>query len=260
MSKTLLSAAFLSGTFLLVATLTFAQVPIVQSQPDHVSSADDATPLNRQAAGRAPVDPELIENLMFQLQDLQILVAEQRGIIEELTYQVQILQQEQKERYVDIDRRIQSLQEQVSSGALVSQSSNPEADETTLQQLSDEEILAEYNTATALMQERKFDEAISRLAVFAQKYPDHPLAPNAWFWIGEIYLVQRQAEQAQAAYQRVVRDYAAHDKVPDSLYKLGVIAQQNAQPEEAARLFEQVINDYPDTQSAKLAEARLTSN
>ena len=254
-NKSFISAALLGGTFTFTASVFAAGVPVVQSQADHVATSEGAVPLNRQQEVNK-ADSALMESLLFQLQDLQGLVAEQRGIIEELSYQVQVMQQEQKDRYVDLDRRIQGLQDKLSSGAVTTGPVLTGEDQAAL---TDEEILAEYNAAKALMLDKKFDESISQLAIFAKKYPSHPLTPNAWYWIGEIYLVQRNANSAKQAFGKIVSDYSDHEKMPDSLYKLGVIAQQSADPTLAKRYFERVLNEFPATQSAKLSKARLES-
>ncbi|MEJ2073542.1 MAG: tol-pal system protein YbgF [Reinekea sp.] len=237
----------------------FADVPIVQSQADHVSASGNNSS-NRQRPADSQ-NSELLESLLFQVQDLQSQVAEQRGIIEELSYQVQVLQEEQKERYIDLDRRILTLQEQASKNASQTHSSAATPDtEQQLAELTDEDILAEYNAAKGLMLDKKFDESIAQLAIFAKRHPDHQLTANAWYWIGEIYLVQHKNSDAKAAFERIVNDYPSHDKVPDSLYKLGVIAQQAADVDTATQYFQRVINEYPNTQSAKLSKARLQSN
>jgi len=255
-NKSLISAALVGGTFAFINPVFAAGVPVVQSQADHVATSAGAVPLNRQQEVNA-ADSALIESLLFQLQDLQALVAEQRGIIEELSYQVQVMQQEQKERYVDLDKRIQGLQDKVNTGSVASGPALTVEDQSAL---TDEEILAEYNAAKALMLDKKFDESISQLAIFAKKYPTHPLTPNAWYWIGEIYLVQRNTNGAKQAFGNIINDYPEHDKMPDSLYKLGVIAQQASDVALAKRYFERVLNEFPNTQSAKLAKARLESN
>lgn len=255
LKKSLISAALMGGTFAFISPVLFADVPIVESKADHIATSENAVPLNRQQEV-ASADAALIESLLFQVQELQQLVSEQRGLMEELAYQVQVLQQEQKERYVDLDKRIMHLQDEMASrpvGVVPVAGGEAEA-------LTDEEILAEYNAATALMQEKKFDEAIAKLAIFTKKHPEHPLTPNAWYWIGEIYLLQRSTDNARNAFERIVSDYSGHTKVPDSLYKLGVIAQQAAQSDLAQAYFNRVLKDYPNSQSAKLAKARLNSN
>jgi tol-pal system protein YbgF len=250
----------LGGTFCFY-TSAVAEVPVVQSQADHVVTSDNAVPLMRQqqSAQAQPQNSELLESLLFQVQDLQSLVAEQRGIIEELSHQVRVMQQEQKERYIDLDRRIQLMQEQAASAPQVTQQ-EAQVQAQQLNALSDEDILAEYNAAKALMLEKKFDESITQLAIFANRHPDHQLTANAWYWIGEIYLVQRKNSDAKASFERIISDYPEHSKVPDSLYKLGVIAQQASSSQAAKDYFERVINEYPNSQSAKLARARLQSN
>lgn len=256
--KAKISAALIGGTFVICSSFSLAEVPIVESQADHVATSESAVPLGR-SDGNGGANSELLEALLFQVQQLESVVAEQRGLVEELSYQVQVLQQEQKERYIDLDGRIMSLQEELANRPVTS-SPAPVVSAPVQAALTDEEILAQYNAATGLMQQRKFAESIAQLGEFTDQHPDHPLTPNAWYWIGEIHLVQRQTDSAKAAFEKVVTDYSQHSKVPDSLYKLGVIAQQAADPLAAKAYFEKVIQDYPNSQSAKLSQARLNSN
>lgn len=254
------NAALLGGIFYGVSIFAIAQVPIVKSQADHVASAGQAIPLTPVQAQPA-VSSELIGNLVFQMQDMQALVAEQRGLIEELSYQLDVLQKEQKERYVDLDRRIVDLKNSPSIPVAQNQEENltPSEPVESVSAVSDEEILALYNQATALMQAREFDEAVSQLTQFSELHSEHPLAANAYYWVGEVSLVQRNVSQAQLAFEQVVNQYSQHEKVPDSLYKLGVIAQQAGELEKSRSLFDRVVAEFPDTQSAKLAAARRDS-
>ncbi|WP_169579619.1 tol-pal system protein YbgF [Saccharospirillum impatiens] len=196
---------------------------------------------------------------MFQVRDLEQQVAEQRGLVEELNYQIQILQQEQKERYVDLDQRLLNMQQQLDMQA-VAPAEREVSSSLSESAVSDEDVLAEYNAARELIRNRDFPGAIAALSDFAQAHPNHELTPNAWYWLGEVHLVSREVTQAQAAFETVVDDFGSHSKVPDSLYKLGVIAQQQEQGPRATQLFNRVISDYPGSQSAKLSQARLESN
>jgi TolA-binding protein len=45
----------------------------------------------------------------------------------------------------------------------------------------------EYNKAFALFEQEKNAEAIALFEKFVKKYPDHPYADNAVYWIGEAY-------------------------------------------------------------------------
>lgn len=251
----LYSAALMGSTFLF-AVQALASPPVVQSQPDHDARQNRA--MNQQPGP----DAAFVENLMFQVQDLQQQVAEQRGRIEELNYEVQILKQEQKERYIDLDQRILALQQQLENAATTVSQSQPaqQSSSAGTEAVSDEQVLAQYNAARDLIRERKFPEAVEALSKFAQAHPDHALTPNAWYWLGEVHLVSREVSQARDAFKRVVESFSGHSKVPDSLYKLGVIAQQQGNEQDAKAYFERVIADFPGSQSAKLAKARLNSN
>ncbi|MEX0622675.1 tol-pal system protein YbgF [Saccharospirillum sp.] len=231
-----------------------AEPVVIQSQADHVSS-----PSSRGSSSTPAPDPAFVENLMLQVRDLEQQVAEQRGLVEELNYQIQILQQEQKERYVDLDQRLLNMQQQLDIQA-VAPAEREVSSSLSEGAVSDEEVLAEYNAARELIRNRDFPGAITALSEFAQSHPNHELTPNAWYWLGEVHLVSRQVSQAQAAFEAVVDDYEDHAKVPDSLYKLGVIAQQQERGSQATQLFNRVISEYPGSQSAKLAQARLDSN
>jgi tol-pal system protein YbgF len=248
------SAAVIGSTFVSVVPV-LAEPTVVQSQPDH----DSRSPSRGNASSAPGPDAAFVENLMLQVRDLQQQVAEQRGLVEELNYELQILQQEQKERYVDLDQRLLDMQQQMDMQAVApaeSEVSTSVSDSA----VSDEDILAEYNAARELIRNRDFPGAIDALSDFAGAHPNHELTPNAWYWLGEVHLVSRQVEQARAAFETVVEDHADHAKVPDSLYKLGVIAQQQEQGSQARRLFQRVISDFPGSQSAKLSQARLDSN
>lgn len=248
------SAAVIGSTFSFVLP-ALAEPVVVQSQADHVSN-----PSSRGSASTPGPDPAFVENLMLQVRDLEQQLAEQRGLVEELNYQIQILQQEQKERYVDLDQRLLNMQQQLDMQAVAPAEREVSSSSLSESALSDEDILAEYNAARELIRNRDFPGAITALSEFAESHPDHELTPNAWYWLGEVHLVSRQVSQAQAAFETVVEDYDDHAKVPDSLYKLGVIAQQQEQGSQATQLFNRVISDYPGSQSAKLAQARLESN
>jgi len=249
----IVSAALMGSTFV-VSVQAENTPPVEESKPDF-----DARQSSRAQSSPGP-SAALVENLMVQVQDLQQQVAEQRGLIEELTYQVQVLTEEQKQRYIDLDERILSLQERlnnVSQSATARSASTPEPKTSAV---SDEDILAEYNAAREHIRQRNFPEAIKALSEFTTAHPDHALTPNAWYWLGEVQYVSREVDQARQAFAKVINNFPDDAKVPDSLYKLGVIAQQQGNSSDAQRYFERVISEFPDSQSAKLAQARLNSN
>ena len=256
------SAALLGSTFVFIGSLS-AEPAIVESQPDGAASTSSFGTLggpesSARSSGNGP-SAAFVENLMFQVQDLQQQVAEQRGLIEELSYQLDVMREEQRERYIDLDQRILVLQQNPGSASSPTSEATP-AESVDFDAVSDEDILAEYNAARDHIRAREFPEAISSLQAFADSHPNHALTPNAWYWLGEVQLASRNVEDARTAFQTVIDQFPTNAKVPDSLYKLGIIAQQGGNSDQARQLFQRVIADYPDSQSAQLAQARLNSN
>ncbi|MCH8533051.1 MAG: tol-pal system protein YbgF [Saccharospirillum sp.] len=246
-------SAALLGSTLFLSTQVVANPPVVQSQPSHVAGQGSS-----QGRSAGP-DAAFVENLMLQVQDLQRQMAEQRGLIEELHHQLQMLNQEQRERYIDLDQRMLMMQQQAGEAGTSGGGSNTGGSSSTAA-VSDEAVLNEYNAARELIRERQFPEAIAALNRFTENHPDHSLTPNAWYWLGEVHLVNREVADASRAFQKLVDQFPRDAKVPDSLYKLGVIAQQQGDQSEASRLYRKVMEEFPDSQSAKLSEARLASN
>jgi len=80
---------------------TFAQVPVVEAGTN--SRGQNSTPAAATGGGN-----ELIVTMYNQLEALQQEVQTLRGRVEEQDYQIKRMQTEQRDRYLDIDRRLSS--------------------------------------------------------------------------------------------------------------------------------------------------------
>mgnify|MGYP000458772181 CR=1 FL=1 len=79
-----------------------------------------------------------------------------------------------------------------------------------------------YRAAYALVRGQQWDAAISAFNQFLQDYPAGRYAPNAHYWLGELYLVTTppQLESARQSFMLLLTQYPDNNKVPDALYKL----------------------------------------
>ncbi len=68
------------------------------------SSALPLLPFAQQAAGN-----DIIVNMYMQLESLQREVQDLRGVVEEQSYQIRRMQEEQRDRYLDLDRRMSGI-------------------------------------------------------------------------------------------------------------------------------------------------------
>jgi tol-pal system protein YbgF len=113
----------------------------------------------------------------------------------------------------------------------------------------------EYQQAYALVKDKKFNEAAIAFRNFVKRYPDGDLTANAYYWLGEVYLVIPDLELAKDAFGVVIKAFPNHRKVPDALLKLGVTYERMQNKEKAKSYYAQVIKQYPQSTAAKLAQS-----
>ena len=236
----------------------------VVEEPIKVVAVD--TPINTNANAQLF---DIVEMLQYELQQL-------RGQVEELSYHLERLKKDQKQRYLDLDRRIVSLSTppQVIDDSQVSdtKSETSEADLTSaplggsivldqavvIQEAYDPEIekLA-YKAAFGLIRERQYDASIEALLNFLNDFPEGVLVGNAHYWLGEVYMVQGDASLAAQSFEYVIREFPSHRKTPDALYKAGVAYQNVGNNNKANQLLQRVLQEYPDSSAARLAQERV---
>ncbi len=116
-----------------------------------------------------------------------------------------------------------------------------------------------YDRAFRALRETRYADAAEGFDEFLGKYPDSSYAPNAQYWLGEVYYVTRDFETALTQFNALLRDYPDSAKQGDALLKIGFSHYELRQYPQARAALEQVISDYPGTTIARLAENRLRS-
>jgi tol-pal system protein YbgF len=114
-----------------------------------------------------------------------------------------------------------------------------------------------YRTAMQQYRRGAYGTARSGLEAFLQHYPDHQLAPDAQYYIGETYAQQSQPEKALDAYARVLQLYPNSRRAPAALYKSGLLEIQRGNVQDARTYFSRVVRGYPDSDEAGLARQQL---
>lgn len=211
--------------------------------------------------------------LFHQLQVLQQELRTLHGLVEEQAFQIERLARDQKEQYVDLDGRILALSGAPSAqGANAAPHARPSGDPGLLQPPtlaggsapqqpsatprplpagSEQEA---YNQAFNLMRTQQFDAAAAGFQQILRDYPNGRLAPNCYYWLGELHLSAEEYEQARQQFAQVVNLYGDHHKVPDALYKLGDLYLRLGDNERARTHLQRVRQEYPDSSAANLAQ------
>jgi len=99
--------------------------------------------------------------------------------------------------------------------------------------------------------------ARSAFGEFLKLYPAHARAGDAWFFTGEAWTAEKNADSAAAAYRQVVQHYPQSGHVAGALYKLGTIALAAGRKDDARAQFTQLVGAYPLSDEAALAREQL---
>ncbi len=113
-----------------------------------------------------------------------------------------------------------------------------------------------FNTATAALRRGSLATARSLFEDFLRAHPQHRLAPDAQFSIGETW-AGRDPARALAAYARVVELYPNSTRAPTALLRAGLIETARGNRTEARARFNQVVRAYPRSPDATQARAEL---
>ncbi|WP_421863950.1 tol-pal system protein YbgF [Marinobacter adhaerens] len=241
----------LMATVVLPFALGQAGVALAQSAQDSQRNANSS---------------QATSELFYMIQQLQGEVRRLQGEVEEQRHLINRLQQQGRDRYIDLDQRILDLSEKVASkpapeasegGGSAASGQAREARE--YRQPDAQERKAYEQIQDLIRNQKKYDEAISRIYEFIDEYPEGDLTVNAYYWLGEVYLVKPQLEQAKQAFTIVATRFADHRKAPDAVYKLGVTHDRLGEKEQARRSMQTVIDDYPSSSAADLARKFLES-
>lgn len=236
-----------------------AAVPVEESlSPAARATADRPTLSVQPISEAAPSVPSQSESslsgLFYQLQVLQQEVQLLRGQLEEQQYLVQRLQKGQQDQYLDLDRRLAALAAGQPQPAPQTASTDAVA---TAPVARPGETLTEreaYAQAIEYMRAREFDQSIQGFQQLITDYPNGQRTPNAFYWLGELYLAQKQREQARQHFMQVISLYPDHQKVPDALYKLGVVYQGLGDDAKALEYLQRVQVAHPQSPAAALAK------
>ena len=106
---------------------------------------------------------------------------------------------------------------------------------------------AVYEAAFALVKDGSYDQAELGLKDFLTRFPDHTLAPNARYWLGETYYVRKDFTQAARIFAEAYQQAPKGPKGPDNLLKLGLSLAGMGNKKDACIALNQLQTEYGGT-------------
>ena len=197
-------------------------------------------------------EEESLDLIYQKISDLEQEIATLRNLIEENTYLIERYQELQQQRYLDLDKRLHDL--------LSEEKEDLATEYLNGQQYNSTEEIDLYKGALELFEASRYAEALESFRKLIISYPEGAYSADAYFWSGELYLVQQLFEDAREHYLVVVEKFIDHPRVADSLFKLGVLERALMNDQIANSYFSRVISEYPDTGAAELANKSLEAS
>lgn len=103
----------------------------------------------------------------------------------------------------------------------------------------------QYEYARSLIMRGDYEGAEKAMSAFLEAHPDHQLAANAQYWLGETYYERKDFPRAAGAFLAGIQKYATGNKGPDSLLKLGMSLGAMGNTDEACQVLGEMEVRYP---------------
>jgi tol-pal system protein YbgF len=221
-------------------------------------------------------------DLFSQVEQLKTEFARLRGQIEVLTYEQEQAQKRARDLYIDLDSRLRRLESGTGtppvSGAAApggtpgapsptASLGNPQA--STLPPPAGPAPSAGAAAPDAASEQRAYDAALDQFKAgsypaaiasfnaFLKTYAKSPLAPSAYYWIGNAQFAQRDYRGAIATQRQLIAAFPGNAKVPDALLNVATSQFEVGDAAASRRTLEELIARYPQSDAAVKAKQRL---
>lgn len=212
-----------------------------------------------------------VDDRLNQLQQSLTLLT---GQIEQLQYSNQQLKQQMEKMTADYDFRLDQLEKGKGGGGVARPASPappsappphsaaaapPPAATGSANAANAAGADQLYHDAFKLLQDGDYAGAERGFKTFLQRHPQHVLAGNAQYWLGETYYARRDYQNAMTSFAEGYKVYKASPKGPDNLLKLGVTLAALGRKPDACSVFARFGQDYPkatDLQKRRVDQER----
>ncbi|ABN61257.1 MULTISPECIES: tol-pal system protein YbgF [Shewanella] len=195
-------------------------------------------------------------DMQRRLDTLQQEVLDLRGLTEQQNYQIEQMQQRQRQLYDELA----NLSSKASAApAAAAATSTPSVASTNAASSSLSETASYESAVNLVLKERKYDDAIPAFRAFIKQYPDSVYAANANYWLGQLLFNKSEFAEAKQAFKTVVDRFSDSNKRGDSLVKLGMIAEKTGDKAGATQYYQQVVKDYANSAAARIAQQQLAA-
>ncbi|MFC1512317.1 tol-pal system protein YbgF [Candidatus Latescibacterota bacterium] len=114
-----------------------------------------------------------------------------------------------------------------------------------------------YKAAIDDINRQGYALAESRLLTFLIQFPDHDLAGNAQYWLGEAAYGQEKYGVAIQEFDKLLQKYPQSPRIPTAFLKKGLSQMQTGDIQNAQLTFQELIKTAPDSPEATQAKSLI---
>ena len=212
-----------------------------------------------------------LDGVRVDLQSMQGRTSDQERINDDLRQDLSLLRDELNLQVTDHEKRLAQLEADINAAAPApswtppSPSVNPPPATrptapvaTTAPTPIGESAPELYDRALKTIRENQgFTAGRELMETFLKRYPDHELAVNAAYWVGETYYAEKNYEQAILKFEEIIQKYGDHPKVASAMLKQALAFESTGDQATGKLLLQRVIERFPLSDEAAKAKQKL---
>ncbi len=114
-----------------------------------------------------------------------------------------------------------------------------------------------YDQALSAYKDKDYKKGITLFQAFGQCFPEHSLADNALYWMGECFYAQGDFSGAVFLFKKMLKTYPRSNKTPDALLKIGYAYLILKNPVDAKQFLTRLTLEYPKSPARAKADVKL---
>tara|TARA_B100000941_G_C28286800_1_gene439422 strand:- start:41 stop:691 length:651 start_codon:yes stop_codon:yes gene_type:complete len=110
-----------------------------------------------------------------------------------------------------------------------------------------------YEAAIAALEDQDLEKAFTLFNYFVESFNDEDKKPLAYFWLGEISLINNELSQSKDFFMELISLYPSHYRVPLAHKKVGDVYLKTNDINKAKDKYNFVVREYPNNTASSLA-------
>lgn len=209
------------------------------------------------AKNQADFQAEL-DGVRVDLQSMQGRTSDQNRINDEIRQDLALLRDELSLQVADQEQRLAKLEAGEAAAPPVVPRAESPAKPVTVATPVGESAPELYDRALKkIREEQQFAAGRELMESFLARYPQHDLAVNAAYWVGETYYAEKNFEKAILQFEDIIQKYGDHPKVASAMLKQALAFEATGDKATAKLLLQRVSERFPLSEEAGKAKQKL---